>query len=133
MHVQLARTQRTERLRLQAIAPDGEGGHTPWLRPLGRDAIQAQVREPAPEYSAIARKARESMGTQARNGASRCGWKRTTFARGGPAAENRGVPGSSPGLAIARNSRWLLDFGLSGVLDAIPDLGLGSPDLGLAG
>jgi hypothetical protein len=48
-------------------------------------------------------------------------------------AENRGVPGSSPGLAIARNARWLLDFGLSGVLDAILDLGLGSPDLGLAG
>jgi hypothetical protein len=47
--------------------------------------------------------------------------------------ENRGVPGSSPGLAIARNTRWLLDFGLSGVLDAILDLGLGSPDLGLAG
>jgi hypothetical protein len=47
--------------------------------------------------------------------------------------ENRGVPGSSPRLAIARNARWLLDFGLSGVLDAILDLGLGSPDLGLAG
>jgi hypothetical protein len=27
-HVQLVRTQRTETLRLQAIAPDGEGGHT---------------------------------------------------------------------------------------------------------
>ena len=47
--------------------------------------------------------------------------------------ENRGVPGSSPGLAIARNARWLLDFELSGVLDAILGLGLGSPDLGLAG
>jgi hypothetical protein len=47
--------------------------------------------------------------------------------------ENRGVPGSSPGLAIARDARWLLDFGLSGVLDAILNLGLGSPDLGLAG
>ena len=47
--------------------------------------------------------------------------------------ENRGVPGSSPGLAIARNARWLLDFRFSGVLDAILDLGLGSPDLGLAG
>ena len=47
--------------------------------------------------------------------------------------ENRGVPGSSPGLAIARKARWLLDFWLSGVLDAILDLGLGSPDLGLAG
>jgi hypothetical protein len=99
-HVQLARTQRTERLRLQAIAPDGEGGHTPWLRPLGRDAIQAQVREPAPEYSAIARKTRESAGTYARNGATRSGWKRAAFARGGLAAENRGVGGSSPPLAI---------------------------------
>jgi hypothetical protein len=29
--------------------------------------------------------------------------------------------------------RWLLDFGLSGVLDAILDRGLGSPELGLAG
>ena len=54
-------------------------------------------------------------------------------------SENRQHPagvhatGSSPGLAIARNARWLLDFGLSGVLDAILDLGLGSPDLGLAG
>jgi hypothetical protein len=47
--------------------------------------------------------------------------------------ENRGVPGSSPGLAIARDAQWLLDFGLSGVLDAILNLGLGSPDLGLAG
>jgi hypothetical protein len=47
--------------------------------------------------------------------------------------ENRGVPGSSPGLAIARNARWLLDFVFSGVLYATLDLGLGSPDLGLAG
>src|SRR3954451_17549185 len=38
--VRFARTQRIERLRRQAIAPDGEGGHTPWLRPPGRDAIQ---------------------------------------------------------------------------------------------
>jgi hypothetical protein len=37
------------------------------------------------------------------------------------------------GLAIARNTRWLRDFELSGVLDASLDLGLGSPDLGLAG
>jgi hypothetical protein len=53
--------------------------------------------------------------------------------RFGLRTENRGVPGSSPGLAIARNARWLLDFGLSGVLDAIFRSGLGSPDLGLAG
>jgi hypothetical protein len=51
----------------------------------------------------------------------------------GHLSENRGVPGSSPGLAIGRNARWLLDLELSGVLDAILDLGLGSPDLGLAG
>jgi hypothetical protein len=48
-------------------------------------------------------------------------------------SENCGVPGSSPGLAISRNARWLLDFGLSGVSNEIADLGLGSPDLGLAG
>jgi hypothetical protein len=28
--------------------------------------------------------------------------------------ENRGVPGSNPGLAIARNARWPLDLALSG-------------------
>jgi hypothetical protein len=39
--------------------------------------------------------------------------------------ENRGVPGSSPGLAIGRNVRWLLDLAVSGLLDEIPHLGLG--------
>jgi hypothetical protein len=47
--------------------------------------------------------------------------------------ENRGVPGSSPGLAIGRNARWLLDLVASGVLSEIPQLGLRGPDLGLAG
>jgi len=59
--------------------------------------------------------------------------KQAGFRRAGRATENRGVPGSSPGLAIARNTRWLLHFRFSGVLAAIRDLGLGSPDLGLAG
>jgi hypothetical protein len=38
--------------------------------------------------------------------------------------ENRGVPGSSPGLAIAREAAWLLDLVVSGVLDEIRELGL---------
>jgi hypothetical protein len=61
--------------------------------------------------------------------------RRTDPPRFDRTTENRGVPDSSPGLAIvvARNARWLLDLGLSGVLDAILDLGLGSADLGLAG
>jgi hypothetical protein len=29
--------------------------------------------------------------------------------------ENRGVPGSSPGLAIARKDAWILDLALFGV------------------
>ncbi len=38
--------------------------------------------------------------------------------------ENRGVPGSSPGLAIGRNARWLLDLALSGALDGILKKGM---------
>ena len=72
-HLELAPTQRTGRLRLQAMAPDGDGGQTFRVRALSRDTIQAQVREPAPEYSAIARKTRESAGTHARNGVTRSG------------------------------------------------------------
>jgi hypothetical protein len=47
--------------------------------------------------------------------------------------ENRGVPGSSPGLAITRKAASVLDLVVSGVLDEIEHLGLGWPDLGLAG
>jgi hypothetical protein len=33
--------------------------------------------------------------------------------------ENRGVPGSSPGLAITRNAAWLLDLSVYGALNVI--------------
>ena len=38
--------------------------------------------------------------------------------------ENRGVPGSSPGLAIARKSVWILDLAVSGVSIAIRKKGM---------
>src|SRR3954463_12348261 len=38
--------------------------------------------------------------------------------------ENRGVPGSSPGLAIARKPRWMLDLAVSGVSSAIRKKGM---------
>ena len=38
--------------------------------------------------------------------------------------ENRGVPGSSPGLAIVRKAASVLDLVVSGVLDGIVHLGL---------
>jgi hypothetical protein len=39
-------------------------------------------------------------------------------------SENRGVPGSSPGLAIARKAPWMLDLAVSRVLSAIPKKGI---------
>jgi hypothetical protein len=39
-------------------------------------------------------------------------------------SENRGVPGSSPGLAITRKAASVLDLVVSGVLDEIIHLGL---------
>src|SRR3954453_10938194 len=50
--------------------------------------------------SRTVRKARESLDTSPRSGRASFRWTLATFARDGPAAENRGVPGSSPGLAI---------------------------------
>jgi hypothetical protein len=38
--------------------------------------------------------------------------------------ENRGVPGSGPGLAIARKAPWTLDLAVSGVSSAILKKGM---------
>jgi hypothetical protein len=38
--------------------------------------------------------------------------------------ENRGVPGSSPGLAIARKAAWLLDLMLSGASGRMREKGM---------
>ena len=38
--------------------------------------------------------------------------------------ENRGVPGSSPGLAIARKALWMPDLAVSGVSSAILKKGM---------
>ena len=38
--------------------------------------------------------------------------------------ENRGVPGSSPGLAIERKAPWMLDLAVFGVSSAILKKGM---------
>jgi hypothetical protein len=68
------------------------------------DAIRAKVHNRVPERAAIARKVRKPSATRRRSTRARSRCKSTAFARGGPAAENRGVPGSSPGLATPEKS-----------------------------
>src|SRR4051794_38581966 len=65
-----------------------------------RVPIWAQVRDRVPERGAIAPKLRESPRIRRPTTRPRFRCKSVTFACGGQAAENRGVPGSSPGLAI---------------------------------
>ena len=80
-------------------------------------ASWAQVRDRVPDSAAIATKVRESSGIRRRKRRWQFRCKKPTFARGGLAAENRGVPGSSPGLAIRsdRKAAYYLNSLVAGV------------------
>jgi hypothetical protein len=98
------------------LRPDRATTGRPRARGRVSAVIWAQVRDRVPDTAAIAPKVRESSGTRRRNARARFRWKPTTFALGGPATENRGVPGSSPGLATSRtrSPAWILDSLVSG-------------------
>jgi hypothetical protein len=72
----------------------------PRTRSEVRDVVWAQVRDRVPEGAAIATKLRESSPIRRRRTRARFRCKSPGFAWGGQTPENRGVPGSSPGLAI---------------------------------
>src|SRR5215207_99200 len=74
-------------------------GRSFWLSAVG-GAIRAQVRDRVPECRVTVRKAGESSDIPPGDIPSRSRCTAATFARDAPTTENRGVPGSSPGLAI---------------------------------
>jgi hypothetical protein len=87
---------------------------TPALLDAREENEKADQSHRRPKRRVNGRKVRENADARLRPGTARITCKSAKFAGYRRTTENRGVPGSSPGLAIARKAAWLLDLVLSG-------------------